>query len=209
MKWLCQCSSFFFTKRFKWNWFPEVKRADKSKEVANVCAHALCYVVFKFLCIGWFLPLFSGVKFRSDCLNQLHPFIVRSSTSDASSSSGSVMLTGDTRADADILAFIKARQNLLQQRGLLDYTGKWFVSGGNKRLFRCSGRIKGRLKPICPELNGRDGLQSPCGYLILVHRFQSPRQEKRWVERGEFRCEGNGEWCMTNLEFVFVFFFCL
>lgn len=39
------------------------------------------------------------------------------STSDASSSSGSVMLTGDTRADADILAFIKARQNLLQQRG--------------------------------------------------------------------------------------------
>lgn len=38
-------------------------------------------------------------------------------TSDASSSSGSVMLTGDTRADADILAFIKARQNLLQQRG--------------------------------------------------------------------------------------------
>lgn len=39
------------------------------------------------------------------------------STSDVSSSSGSVMLTGDTRADADILAFIKARQNLLQQRG--------------------------------------------------------------------------------------------
>lgn len=31
-------------------------------------------------------------------------------------------LTGDTRADADILAFIKARQNLLQQRGLLVYT---------------------------------------------------------------------------------------
>ena len=87
-----------------------------------MCAHALCYVVFKFLCIGWFLPLFSSVKFRSDCLNQLHPFVVRSSTSDASSSSGSVMLTGDTRADADILAFIKARQNLLQQRGLLDYT---------------------------------------------------------------------------------------
>lgn len=39
------------------------------------------------------------------------------STSDVSSSSGSVKLTGDTRADADILAFIKARQNLLQQRG--------------------------------------------------------------------------------------------
>ena len=87
-----------------------------------MCAHALCYVVIKFLCIGWLRSLFSGVKFRSDCLNQLHPFIVRSSTSDASS--GSVMLTGDTRADADILAFIKARQNLLQQRGLLDYTGK-------------------------------------------------------------------------------------
>lgn len=39
-------------------------------------------------------------------------------SSDVSSSgSGSVKLTGDTRADADILAFIKARQNLLQQRG--------------------------------------------------------------------------------------------
>lgn len=31
--------------------------------------------------------------------------------------SGSIKLTGDSRADADILAFIKARQNLLQQRG--------------------------------------------------------------------------------------------
>ena len=40
-----------------------------------------------------------------------------SSASDVSSGSGSVKLTGDSRADADILAFIKARQNLLQQRG--------------------------------------------------------------------------------------------
>jgi len=39
------------------------------------------------------------------------------SSSDVSTGSGSVKLTGDTRADADILAFIKARQNLLQQRG--------------------------------------------------------------------------------------------
>lgn len=39
------------------------------------------------------------------------------SASDFSSDSGSVKLTGDSRADADIVAFIKARQNLLQQRG--------------------------------------------------------------------------------------------
>ena len=38
------------------------------------------------------------------------------------SGSGSVKLTGDSRADADILAFIKARQNLLQQRGWLPET---------------------------------------------------------------------------------------
>lgn len=40
-----------------------------------------------------------------------------SSANDAMSGSGSIKLTGDSRADADILAFIKARQNLLQQRG--------------------------------------------------------------------------------------------
>ncbi|XP_073248269.1 kinesin-like protein KIF6 [Porites lutea] len=39
------------------------------------------------------------------------------SAGDMTSGSGSVKLTGDSRADADILAFIKARQNLLQQRG--------------------------------------------------------------------------------------------
>lgn len=40
-----------------------------------------------------------------------------SSANDAMSGSGSIKLTGDSRADADILAFIKARQNLLQHRG--------------------------------------------------------------------------------------------
>lgn len=39
------------------------------------------------------------------------------SGSDVISGSGSIKLTGDSRADADILAFIKARQTLLQQRG--------------------------------------------------------------------------------------------
>ncbi|PKU47174.1 kinesin-like protein kif6 [Limosa lapponica baueri] len=34
------------------------------------------------------------------------------------SSSTSVPLTGDSQADADILAFIKARQNILQRKGL-------------------------------------------------------------------------------------------
>ena len=34
-----------------------------------------------------------------------------------SSSQSAVQLTGDKRADADIMAFIKARQNLLQARG--------------------------------------------------------------------------------------------
>ena len=42
-----------------------------------------------------------------------------SSGSDVISGSGSIKLTGDSRADADILAFIKARQTLLQQRGVL------------------------------------------------------------------------------------------
>ncbi|RLW07116.1 hypothetical protein DV515_00003967 [Chloebia gouldiae] len=34
------------------------------------------------------------------------------------SSSTSIPLTGDSQADADILAFIKARQNILQKKGL-------------------------------------------------------------------------------------------
>lgn len=35
------------------------------------------------------------------------------------SSSTSIPLTGDSQADADILAFIKARQNILQKKGKL------------------------------------------------------------------------------------------
>ena len=42
-----------------------------------------------------------------------------------SSQSGSGMrLTGDPQADADIMAFVKARQNILQQSELVCYSGK-------------------------------------------------------------------------------------
>ena len=48
----------------------------------------------------------------------LMTFYIPYRSSDVSSSrSSTIQLTGDKRADADIMAFIKARQNLLQNKG--------------------------------------------------------------------------------------------
>lgn len=53
------------------------------------------------------MQLFSFLHFRSFPKSENH---------------SSIPLTGDKRADADIMAFIKARQNLLQRKGEKEFT---------------------------------------------------------------------------------------